>query len=76
MSTKAKGRKDRTNSGSDEEKSEEFKNFEHAIDHMLSLPKEEVERIKREVPVKRKTSKATITRLLYETTQTRPRTPR
>ena len=49
MSKKASKPQDQTTS--DEEKSDEFKNFERAIDRTLSLPKDEVERIKREVPV-------------------------
>jgi len=49
MSKKASKPQDQTTS--DEEKSDEFKHFERAIDRTLSLPKDEVERIKREVPV-------------------------
>ncbi len=53
MSKKANKPKGQTNS---EEKSEEFLNFERGIDRMLSLPKKELERIRKEVPApKRKT---------------------
>ena len=46
MSKKASKPQDQTTS--DEEKSDEFKNFERAIDRTLSLPKDEVERNMRE----------------------------
>ncbi len=41
---------DQTNSGRDEETSEEFRNFDKGMEKLLSLSPEEAERIRKRIP--------------------------
>lgn len=53
----AKERNDQTNSGSEEELSEEFKNFDNGMERILSLTPKQAKRVRDKVPAPKKRRK-------------------